>query len=379
MKETYNLKDYEEDIYRCIRCGFCRAVCPVLQEEDMNEIVGPRSFVLTAKGIVTNNLKPSESMAEKIYECMECGACNVKCPPGVKIEQIIRAARNRLIESGVDAPKHVQLLIDSIVDDGRLHTQSKDKSNQNILSDLPIEEKADVLYYVGCAAHQLEPNQVNAMIQILQKAHVDFTVLEKEECCGLPLLNYGLTGLFDDRVDKNMKMFKRAHASTIVTTCPGCYRAFSELYPKNSLKMQHSSQFIKELIENRKIGISKSVQKKITYHDPCDLGRHSGIFDPPRDIIRLIPNVEFVEIKRNRIEAQCCGAGAGFALAYPEISRRICSKRLEKDINPTGAEILVTSCPNCTHQFKETIQSIGDSVLKSANVLDITELVAKTI
>ncbi len=379
MKETYNLEDYEEDTYRCIRCGFCRAVCPVLQEDDMNELVGPRSFVLTAKGVITRDLKPSLKMAERIYQCIECGACNAKCPPGVKIEEIIRATRNRTVESRIQPPRNIKSLINSINRYGRLYNvRSDDESNRKRPLNRAIKQEADVLYYIGCAASQLESDQAKAMIQIMQKAQVDFTVLKEEACCGLPLYTHGFRELFDEKIEKNIEIFQQVKASTLVTTCPGCFRAFSELYPKtnNSYNVLHSSQFIKSLIENGDIRLSKSINNNVTYHDPCDLGRHMGLFDPPREVIKSIPNINFIEVKRNRVEAQCCGAGGGFALAYPNIAKSICATRLKMDVEPTGAETLVTSCPNCTHHFKETINSFKNDYVRKIGVTDLTELIA---
>jgi glycolate oxidase len=219
------------------------------------------------------------------------------------------------------------------------------------------------------------------MIKILEKAKIDFTILRNEECCGLPLSTLGFRELFFERAEKNAKMFERVEASTIVTTCPGCYKTFSKLYPQHAKphRILHSSQFIKDLIEQKKIVPTEPVRKKLTYHDPCDLGRHMGVFDPPRDVIRSIPNVEFIEAKKNRMEAQCCGAGGGFSFAYPEISRNICMTRLKNDILPTGAEIIVTSCPNCTHHFRQTIKFVPDDPLAKIRIIDLTQFVADVI
>jgi glycolate oxidase len=347
----------------------------------MNEIVAPRSFVLTAKGILTGDLKPSSNMAENIYQCVECGACNVKCPPGVKIEEIVNATRNRLIDSGIQPPTNIKKIKETIKHQGRLHGETGYKSVKKIARapfNAPIKEEADVLYYLGCTASQLELDQARAMIMILKKAQVDFTVIKDEVCCGLPLYVQGFKELFDKKAEENMDIFNQLKPSTIITTCPGCYRAFSKLYPKafGATKINHSTQFISNLIEEGDLKLSTKIQRKITYHDPCDLGRHSGLFDPPREVIKAFPNVQFIESNRNRMESQCCGAGGGFASAYPEIAKSICATRLRKDIEPTEAEMLVTSCPNCVHQFKETVNSIKNINIE---VFDLTELVANSI
>ncbi|MFW9906770.1 MAG: (Fe-S)-binding protein [Candidatus Thorarchaeota archaeon] len=378
--DRIRLKDYEEDIFRCIRCGFCRAVCPVLQVEDMNEIVGPRSFVLTGKGLITHSLKPTSNIADRVYQCIECGACDQKCPPGVRIEEIVRSTRTQLIESQISPPKNIQTIIDSIQRTGRLDTTQLTNKTRTVF-EAPIERKAEVLYYIGCAASQFERKQAQAMIKILQKAEIDFTILKGEECCGLPLLIHGFRDLFNEQALQNSKIFNHLNVSTIVTTCPGCYRTFSQLYPDtdSTFTIEHSSEFISNLITNGQINLSKNINKTITYHDPCDLSRHSNISDHPREILKKIPGAEFIEASKNKMEVQCCGAGGGFSLAYPEIAKKIGKQRLISDVIPTGADILVSSCPNCIHHFKDTIQNIKNEKRKKLEILDITELVLQTL
>jgi Fe-S oxidoreductase len=187
-----------------------------------------------------------------------------------------------------------------------------------------------------------------------------------EVCCSgvLEDVGYKIKG---ELAQHNVREIKKTEAKTLITTCPYCYRVFKEhsAYKDLGLEVKHITQFLKDF------DFQVKTEKKVTYHDPCDLGRHAGIYEEPREIIRKIaPN--FVEPRRTRENAMCCGAGGGFRGAYPKESVKIARNRLSQIIEDTGAEILLTECPSCLHNFR-------NARLRRQNIeiYNITEFLAR--
>jgi heterodisulfide reductase subunit D len=184
------------------------------------------------------------------------------------------------------------------------------------------------------------------------------------------------TGMFDyakKMVRKNIELFETAGSSTIVTSCAGCFKTIRQDYSKVgrvSARVVHVTQFVNELIDQKKIVLERGVEGKITYHDPCHLGRHNKLYEEPRKILESIPGVKLVEMERNREESRCCGAGGGVKTAFPELAQKISALRIE-DAEKTGADILVTSCPFCYQSLKASIEAKGSKL----KMMDLMELV----
>ncbi len=224
----------------------------------------------------------------------------------------------------------------------------------------------DVLFFAGCTSAVTKPlnRSLVATAKLLQKAGVEFSTMGQDEpCCGSTLLRVGQTDAFNELSAANLKKFEALGVKKIVTACPGCYTTLKKSLEGagSKIKVTHAAQEIARLVKDGKIKVKKSTER-MTYHDPCHLGRLGGVFDDPRTIVEAVATL--VEMPNNRYESRCCGAGAGLQTAFPKLSKNLASKRIA-EAKATGATTLVTSCPFCETQLR-TIPGI--------KVVDLMEL-----
>lgn len=244
------------------------------------------------------------------------------------------------------------------------------------------ESEKKVLYYVGCTSSYRNTEIAKATVEILEKAKVHFFVLGLgEKCCGVPLLSAGFNETFETLARENIKAIEKQKPSLVLTTCPSCCRAFRVDYPKvlGPVKYNtiHLTEFLANLIEEGRLKFATDVTKrtKVTYHDPCHLGLHMGIYDPPRDILRSIPGIDFVEMERIRERSYCCGSGSGpLRVSFPELSMSMGEERV-KEAAATGAEILVTTCPACLFNLEQAARRLKLNL----KVMDLGVLVASRL
>ena len=263
---------------------------------------------------------------------------------------------------------------DKKIDDGNKKPQTitkKEKSRNSNLNDI------DVLYYVGCtASYDINVKEVGInTINILNALGIKFGILGKEEkCCGSVLLRIGDHGEFERLADYNIRLFNSLGIKTLITSCAGCFRTIKMDYKKVgklNLEVMHTAEYMARLIKENKIHLDHEVPVKVTYHDPCHLGRHSGVYDTPREVIRAIPGVEFIEMDRIREFSRCCGAGGGLKAGFGDIQNLMAQERV-KDAEKTGAERLVSTCPFCYQGLQIGINAIQSEV----KMTDLTELIA---
>jgi len=248
-----------------------------------------------------------------------------------------------------------------------------------LLPKVKVAKRADIAYFVGCTTAYRRPEIAEATVRILNVADVDFTTLHPEEwCCGSPALRVGRRDLFLELARYNVEAIRRAGVTRVVTSCAGCYRALSQDYPKfvgdTPFKVVHTSELMAELITEGRLKLAREVPETVTYHDPCHLGRHAGIYEQPREVLKSIPAIKFVEMSKNRENARCCGAGGGVRAGFPDFAIKAAIKRLE-EARDVGAESIVSTCPFCAHNLKDAIRESGSQL----KFYDLTELVAKTI
>jgi Fe-S oxidoreductase len=238
------------------------------------------------------------------------------------------------------------------------------------------KENVEILYFVGCTA-ALTPQIENVAIntaKILKKLDVDFGVFgEKEVCCGSVAMRTGDRKAFEEVAEKNVKMFEERGIKKIITSCAGCYRTLKNDYKDkiNGIEILHTVEFLTELIQKNQSNL-KNLGIKTTYHDPCHLGRHVGVYEEPRIILNQISDL--IEMKTNRETAMCCGAGGGVKKGFPELSIEMAKNRIE-DALQTGAEYLVSTCPFCYRNLLDAIDLTNSSI----KMIDLTELILKAL
>lgn len=238
-----------------------------------------------------------------------------------------------------------------------------------------------LLYWSGCTTSYLIPKLSDEMGVVLSRIGADFKSLgSRERCCGYPLVLLGDYESFTTLATEVAGLISAEGFEAVVTNCPGCYRCFTEFYPKvlgrSPFKVMHSTHIIYDAIRNGKLKFKGGVNLRITYHDPCDLGRHSGIYDIPRSILTSIPGVELIEMSRSRENSRCCGAGGVLRLSIPQLSTQIAVTRIKDDVSPLNVDAVVTACPTCVKNLSDGV-SISELLYstKGFQILDIIELV----
>jgi len=375
-------EELDNEIMACIMCGFCRGGCPTYGETSL-ESFNARGRVILAYHLLTGRLEPSKELAERFYRCTTCLNCNAICPAGVKVPDIIQAGRTRLVNAGFLPSVH-QSLMESIEEKGNPFGEAIEKRTDIYPREYQPRDKASTLLYFGCVASYQDINIIPSALNIMSKAHVNFMSLgNREHCCGYISFLVGDEKEFETCINKNASLFKQMGLKEIITTCAGCYRTFKDLYPKHRkldhIQVYHFVEYLEKIIADKKIDFKDETKKvKVAYHDPCDIGRHMNIYDPPRNVIRAIPSVELVEFHQNRNLAKCCGGGGGLKAYDTEMSLEIAYKRIQQ-ANSVGAEVVVSACPACKSNLQVAAARLRKEKKGRIKVMDIAELVADAI
>ncbi|WP_292466683.1 heterodisulfide reductase-related iron-sulfur binding cluster [Methanolobus sp.] len=341
-------------ILKCVRCGTCRSVCPVFDVIGW-ESASSRGRMLVAHGI-SQGMEVDESVFDSINTCTTCGLCEQMCPSGASPVKVVENVRHKLVLQGkmTDAQKVLRF---EALDKGNPLGETKDRMSWLGDSKKDVKEKADYVFFAGCLASYRYPELTKRTFDILKKFEV--TVLQEEVCCGSPLLRTGSDS--SELMSKNLEQIKKIGAHTIITGCAGCLTTLKNDYP-GDVKVVHVAEFLADRLEELDL---KKLDLKVTYHDPCHLGRCNGIFDAPRKIIESICDLE--EMKSNREKSKCCGAGGGVLKGYPELSLEISKNRVEEI--PKDVDYLVTACPLCRTNLKR-----GGPRVDVLDIIDLLEM-----
>lgn len=381
------LSTHLEDISRCGRCGYCVGAyvadtCPARYLIGF-ESATAKGRMLIARGMLEGKLHQSSELTERTYTCFLCGACKVKCQDaaGIDTTDIIMAMREYIFDSDTHIPETVRKLGAAVESRHNIIGVSPDRTSAWITDDIRQNKQAELLYFPGCFTSLRLPEIAQATARMLNLLGIDFATLGSEGwCCGSPLLSTGQHSLAREMAMHNVEEIKRRKINTVLVSCPGCYRALSQQYLKlldlTELPFQivHTSQFFNRILNEHEIGFKKTLDGIVTYHDPCELGRLSGIYKEPRELIRRVTGAQIVEMVRNRETAWCCGGGGGMMALYPDKSARVANVRLEEAVS-TGAKYLVTGCPTCKWNLERTAQ---DSKIP-LKIMDLSELVYSSL
>jgi Fe-S oxidoreductase len=326
-------------------------------------------------------------LAEAFYSCTTCQACTYFCPARVKVDEIVEGVRKKLYKDGF-TPEPVLGIRDNIMKIGNVYASAKaDRVDiypselKEKIKDGTMKERAETLLFMGCVPSYLDMKMVPSLIKPLDAAGVDYTTLATEEgCCGFPLFLMG-TDEFEPHAEKVIERIRATGAKELLTPCAGCYKTFKKIYPEVGdlgLEVYHSVQYLERLINEGKLKFKGELGKKVTYHDPCDLGRAFKIFEEPRNILKAIPGLEFVEMARNRLQARCCGGGGGVLANNPDMAVDMAAERV-RDALAVGAEIIVSGCAACKDNLRKGAKAIPKEERGKIKIMDITEIVAQNM
>jgi Fe-S oxidoreductase len=323
---------------------------------------------------------------EELWDCTTCATCATRCPKLVNPMEAFIALRGAFVEKGRVHP-NVKTALESTFRHGNPLTMPREDRGLWVgdLQVKPISSGAEYLYFVGCTPSYDPRVQKVArdLTQLMQWAGVDFGILGNEEnCCGSEVRRLGEQGLFEMMVEENQEMFKGLGITRIFTTSPHCFNAFKNDYallssPENGLQIQHYSQVLADKVLNGDLKFSGRVDKTITYHDPCYLGKQNGVFEEPRFILKNIPGVKLVEMDRSREKSLCCEGGGGrMWLEGTNPGTRLAQQRVREALE-TGAEILATACPFCLLTLDEAVKH--QNVQEKIQVMDISEIAVQAL
>ena len=397
------------DFYACAVCGQCHVNCPA---QLSGKTLSPREVIhnlkehlleagpeLLASKLTGHVEASSESQAEtqaktmigdvvteeEIWACTTCGACQEVCPVNIEhIRKIIELRRN-LVLTQSKMPESAQLMLRNMQSRGHpwAGVQSMrlrgDWTNEVEVKILAEGDNADTLFWVGCTGALVERNvkATLSMTRVLKSAGIDFGVLgETETCCGDPARRAGYEFQFQMMAEQNIEIFKSYNIKEIITTCPHCYNTIKHEYPRygGDFKVVHYTQLIADLIGQGKLKLTNELSSKLTYHDPCYLGRYNSVYMEPRRILQAIPKAKLEEMERSRDSGFCCGGGGGLMWIEEQPgTKKINQMRLE-DVIKTGVETVVTACPYCLQMFEDAIdhKEMKDS-LKARDLVELVE------
>ncbi|RMF94776.1 MAG: (Fe-S)-binding protein [Candidatus Schekmanbacteria bacterium] len=418
------LEKYRWDLVNCERCSMCKwvhpwsvknkktaKICPSNQMYKFDAYSAQGRFDL-ARALLEGEIEITDKVLEVIYTCTLCGGCDVTCKFTRDMEplEIFHELRKYVVKEGKGPlPGHMPA-VESIQKNDNPWQQPKTRRG-NWARKLKVKditkEKAEVLYFAGCTySYNADLQKVaQATLRVLQKAGVDVGILgNKERCCASPALKVGVEDTFKEIASDNIKTFNELGVKTVITSCSGCYGIFQGHYPElgeRNYEVYQAMQYLDKLLKEGKLEFKNRIDMKVTWHDPCHLGRggepqdlwegtrikwglsdpprrrnygSKGVYDEPRNVLKAIPGIELVEMDRIREFSWCCGAGGGVRSAYPEFAMFSARERIE-EAKATGAEAIVSSCPWCESNLSDAIKADGNKI----KMLSLVELVEQAL
>lgn len=363
-----------DSLFPCIQCGKCTGSCPISTVSPHFNIRRLLYEMLNSEGEEIAHTK------EMIWDCSTCTTCVTRCPKQVDPSDLVVSVRSVLVEDGQVPPK-IRDVLKSISIRGNPWNIGQEKRSE-WADGLAIKSIADaeVLYYVCCTT-AFDPRLqkiAKALVKAFNRSAVNFGTLGNDEvCCGSEIRRMGDIWSFDALKEMNMDLFNQYPIRQIVTTSPHCFNTFKNEYAGLSIEVYHYTQLIADLIKKKKLAFTGELNKKVTYHDPCFLGRQNKIYDEPRNILKAIPSLTLVEMDRVKERSFCCEGGGGrMWIEAHETTKRTATVRVQEALD-TGADILATACPFCLLTLEDAVKSgeLEDRI----QVLDICEIVSRVI
>ena len=396
-------KELKEEVYKCIKCGLCLTPCPVYNLLRF-EGASPRGRIQLIKKVLEGRAEPSEKFQDLLFTCLLCETCTANCPSGLQTDRLMKVMRTEMQERmGAD---WLERVLESLPRDKRRlpFFLSCERTRENLLSSgeaksgtlrafepprgskplreqvpevIPVPKpKGKVLYFTGCATNYLFPNVGHAVIKVLNRMGMEVILPKGQMCCGLPLYQWGGRKAALKNIRENLKLFNRKDVDAVVVDCASCGAALKKEYAHILEEMGESTKPAKELA-GKVVDISqilarfdlekvlKPVENRVTYHDPCHLGRSQGVKEEPRNLLRKIPGLELVEMAGAET---CCGGGAALPWEHPEVASGIGRNKIQSIID-TRAAIVASGCPWCRQQIAENLGQESIRVLHPVEVI----------
>ena len=377
------------DLDACTECGRCTEVCPA---NKVGKLLSPRDIILdlqhlsnTRNDFSTAIIDSTPSLSpEALWACTTCGACVEACPVSIAQMPKIVDMRRHLAMEEAELPDTMETAIGSLEARGHPYAGTQysrlDWTKGLQVPQLADVQECDVLLWVGCGGALVERNQrvTRAMAQLLEKAGVRYAILGREEkCSGDPARRMGNEFLYQNLARGNIATLQRYHVKTVVTACPHCFNTIRNEYPElgGDFEVLHHSQFLDRLVSQGKLSPKTKSESKVTFHDPCYLGRQNGVFDEPRQLVQLSVRPASIEMAKSRENSFCCGGGGGMSFVDEPTSQRVNRERA-RQVLETGADVVAVGCPFCMTMLEDGVSAVqsSDTSAKPTIVLDVAEL-----
>lgn len=372
---SLDMRDYivssgAETLSWCMQCGLCTNLCPWRQVKgEVSEAFNIRKMQrlgqLGLEGFEDENI---------LFACVTCGMCLVNCPRKVEIINNVRSMRSTTVEAGF-LPAGLRPIAGSLHANNNPWSGEQEKRAkwQDGLDIPAFSEDTEYLLYVCCTSCYDTRSQkiAKSVVKMLKLAGVSFGVLTADEkCCGESIRKLGDEALFTKLAESNIKLFQSKGVKKIITTSPHCLFAFKKDYPElgGDFEAMHYTELLSELLKEGKLSIPGEVAKKVTFHDPCYLGRHNEVYDAPRELLQAVAGAELVELERNKNKSLCCAGGGGRVWAETPFGERFGELRITDAVDKK-ADILVTACPYCITMLEDACAG-----LEKGDVLQVMEL-----
>ncbi len=380
----------------CTRCGECTLWCPTFSEKPQQDAITPlrkieatRRFIRQKNGLLARLFGRRAPDAEALqthstgtYDCTLCGRCAVVCPVHIQTRDLWISMRRDLVRQGVYPPvfdrlRETMLTAHNISGDDNANRLIWSQNLPEIPPGVGQKTRAEVVYFVGCVS-SFYPQSYSipqSLVQVMERAGVDYMTLGGEEwCCGFPLV---IAGMGDDAVEivrHNVEAVRRTGARRLVATCPSCYHTWKHDYPRVigeplGFEVLHATELLARIVRDLPL---KPLEERVTYHDPCDLGRTSGVYEAPREVIQAIPGVTFVEMEHHHQYSLCCGGGGDVEMADKDLTAAVAQRRIAQ-AQATQARVLLSACQQCVR----TLAGAARREKLRVRVMDVVELVAR--
>jgi len=416
------VEEYKHQAETCVRCSYCKFIdlnwvkssrfsrqCPIDTRYRFN-LFSAHGLLHSAIAELDGKLEFTPKLMDALWQCTLCGGCDTRCKRNLDVEvlQVIEELRRRCVEQGKGPISEHKMLAENVKKSHNIYgAEHKERLNW-IPKDVKPALKADLLYFVGDSSSYRHPEIAVATAKLLSHAGVPFMVLGDEWSSGHELFATGQEKLAKEMAEHNIKAIQNSGAKNVITGDAECYKTLKVDYPRILGKstedmpyhVLHITEYIDQLVKDGKLKFNKNLPMKITYHDPCNLGRladpwynwepkyeppniavgktwrrgEKGVYEPPRNILKGIQGIELIEMERAKDNAWCCGYGGGVGIAFPDFAMWTAGERTE-EAKLTGAEAIVSCCPNC----KDILGKAAAASNTGMKAYDITEIMVRAI